>query len=287
MKRKLLTKEQKEYIFKNYQNKPYIEIAQELNCTINQVGLLITRSGLNKDRKNVKCKRKYKVNEKYFDKIDNDKKAYILGFILADGCITNGRLIITLSKKDLCVLDFIKKELEYNGPITEKTIINKSGKKSDMVSLSINSVYVVNSLLKLNINYRKTYLSDVPIVSDKFTGSFLRGYFDGDGYVGFSLKYKLIVFAAQNKKFLENVREKCGLNNIGIIYKKGLYYAWTISRLKDIYNLFNFMYKNNDFCLQRKFVVFLNIFAFFKDKYDITNNKFKKNRKIYKKKILI
>ena len=32
-------------------------------------------------------KRKYNVNDNYFNKIDNEEKAYWLGFLLADGCI--------------------------------------------------------------------------------------------------------------------------------------------------------------------------------------------------------
>lgn len=35
----------------------------------------------------------YHVNEHYFDNIDSDEKAYILGLFYADGCITNNYLI--------------------------------------------------------------------------------------------------------------------------------------------------------------------------------------------------
>ena len=46
--------------------------------------------------------RKYRCNETYFDHIDSESKAYWLGFIYADGCISNNgyRFEVRLSKND-------------------------------------------------------------------------------------------------------------------------------------------------------------------------------------------
>ena len=64
--------------------------------------------------------RTYTLDEKYFDKIDSQNKAYILGFIYADGSINKGCLNITLSNKDVEILEFIKDELKYSGKISIK-----------------------------------------------------------------------------------------------------------------------------------------------------------------------
>lgn len=48
--------------------------------------------------------RTYLLNEKYFDIIDSEKKAYILGFIYADGSVCRTTLNISLSEKDIEIL---------------------------------------------------------------------------------------------------------------------------------------------------------------------------------------
>lgn len=70
---------------------------------------------------------KYDVNIHFFDIIDNEYKAYILGFILADGHISKqGNLMITLQSKDIDILDKINKAMESNYPIRlcKKNIIH-------------------------------------------------------------------------------------------------------------------------------------------------------------------
>ena len=66
----------------------------------------------------------YTLDENYFDSIDNPNKAYIIGFIYADGSINLKRNLLTIciSEKDLEILEFIKKELNYSGIISSKKI---------------------------------------------------------------------------------------------------------------------------------------------------------------------
>ena len=51
----------------------------------------------------------YDVNVDFFTCIDTEEKAYILGFICADGHISEDRLVITVSIKDVDILEKIKK----------------------------------------------------------------------------------------------------------------------------------------------------------------------------------
>lgn len=50
-------------------------------------------------------KRVYKVDEDFFKCINTEEKAYILGFICADGHIEKDRLNITVSIKDIDILE--------------------------------------------------------------------------------------------------------------------------------------------------------------------------------------
>ena len=63
--------------------------------------------------------RKYNVNDNYFDVIDNQNKAYILGFLYADGCnYKNGYFKIDLQEEDKNMLEVFKKELNFEGNAT-------------------------------------------------------------------------------------------------------------------------------------------------------------------------
>ena len=64
-------------------------------------------------------KRKYDVNDNYFDIIDSQEKAYIFGLFYADACNYeyNGRIKIDLQEDDKEILEIIKDKLEYTGTL--------------------------------------------------------------------------------------------------------------------------------------------------------------------------
>lgn len=56
-------------------------------------------------------KKKYHVNDRFFKVIDSEEKAYILGFICADGHVDPYNIQIEVAKKDVDILYKIKKPL--------------------------------------------------------------------------------------------------------------------------------------------------------------------------------
>ena len=142
-----------------------------------------------------------KINETFFDVIDSEEKAYLLGFFIADGCIQkeakkkNGEIysysyrfslnnsiddieIIKLFQKYICP----HKKLEYKN--------NQSGVKSkrkEQVSIRWVSKHMYETLNLYNIHERKTYDSNFEFPFDKIPKKlirhFIRGYFDGDGCI--------------------------------------------------------------------------------------------------------
>ena len=66
---------------------------------------------------------KYVFDKTFFQEIDTEEKAYILGFIYADGNISNiendkhYRIRILLKKSDSNILEKIKTAIKYTGPI--------------------------------------------------------------------------------------------------------------------------------------------------------------------------
>ena len=132
--------------------------------------------------------RKYQVNDQYFKNIDTLNKAYILGFICADGYVGNNRrgnpatLGVALSNGDRDVLQFIKHELGSEHPI-------KLDKTGQYCSIPINSVELCNSLVALGIVPNKTLSLDIAEVieraglNEEQIPAFLLGYYDGDGCI--------------------------------------------------------------------------------------------------------
>jgi len=121
-----------------------------------------------------------KINENYFRKW-SARMAYLLGYILADGCIIkgtykgySGALKFGVQKRDVDILEKIKKELKSGHVIS----FNKNA-----AYLCITSQKIVDNLRKLGIIYRKSLREKIPKVPHRFVKDFIRGIVDGDGGV--------------------------------------------------------------------------------------------------------
>ena len=128
---------------------------------------------------NSECHKIYSENIHYFDKIDSYDKAYVLGFICADGYVTNkNSLGITLGIKDKDFIYWYKEQLQSTAPIKET---------STTISLVIYSKYIVDRLKSYSIVPNKSLVLNIKEViqkaniSEEFIPAVLLGYFDGDG----------------------------------------------------------------------------------------------------------
>lgn len=138
-------------------------------------------------RNNSECKQLYTLNESYFDNIDIPNKAYLLGWLWSDGhnCIRNNAVIISLQYQDRYILEFFNKELESNRPIK---FIDRSNdtdyNRQNQYRLSIVNKHMSKRLLELGMDHDKGLTAHFPkeLPADLFS-HFIRGYFDGDGYI--------------------------------------------------------------------------------------------------------
>ena len=113
----------------------------------------------------------------YFHVIDNDEKAYWLGFIAADGTVDDRlrrySLTIDLQPRDLHWLRRFRDTLAPGAAITQHS--------ERSYSVSIGSKELVGDIVRLGIGRRKSYHLTWPTVPEQFATTFLLGYFDGDG----------------------------------------------------------------------------------------------------------
>ena len=129
---------------------------------------------------------KYGVDHFYFSKMDTISKWYVLGMLSADGFLDskNNRVGINLQIRDIAVLEFIKKELKFQGNILIKkaSIVKGTGNLSqEQAYMKFTSSQITRDLIALGVTDRKSLTLEFPNIPDKFISSYLLGYFDGDG----------------------------------------------------------------------------------------------------------
>ncbi|MEA3319375.1 MAG: hypothetical protein U9Q88_05035 [Bacillota bacterium] len=102
--------------------------------------------------------------------------AYILGFFLADGAITDITQNVSIAQKESEILEQIRDEMESNHPIGK----NKYG----INILNINSKIIKDDLMNIHgLTPNKSKTVKFPYVPEEYMHHFIRGYFDGDGSI--------------------------------------------------------------------------------------------------------
>jgi intein/homing endonuclease len=132
------------------------------------------------------------VDLQYFNKIDSNNKAYLLGFIAADGAIVKQQsgvksLTITIHAKDVSILELLKKEL--NSSLSIK-IINYKFKSLSSYKLdvdhrrfTISRKPLIEGLENIGLTSNKSLTMPNLLINipDEYKKAFIIGYFDGDG----------------------------------------------------------------------------------------------------------
>lgn len=205
--------------------------------------------------------RKFFFNEHYFDCIDSQSKAYILGFIYADGCNdTNaGSLIIEIQKRDINILEKIKKELEYTGDIKTTFHYNSKETPTEYKKLVLHSKYMSKKLTEIGVTKNKTHTVTYPnFLKSDLNIHFIRGYFDGDGtinysktqnYYTFSLIFASHPIADSIKLILDSYNDRYNMNET--IYKNCK--KLTTYRTDFILQFKKILYENATIFMDRKF----------------------------------
>jgi len=156
------------------------ELAERFKCS---VGCIISHrhsSGIFRDRK----RRRYSLDESFFEKIDTEEKAYALGFIAADGGIPdNGRSVrIELHAKDVHILRDIRRAMGSNARISEKRYAEYPN-RGPYKLIYFSSQKLVADLARHGVTPRKSLTLQYPRLPRKHERHYLRGLFDGDGCI--------------------------------------------------------------------------------------------------------
>lgn len=222
-------------------------------------------------RSYVPNKKEHKSN--YFKIIDSEVKAYLLGYIVADGSIEESsrkdrpskliRLRFGCITEDNELLRLVQSEIAPNNQF--RYYQPKCPNRKKITILQICDKELINDLRTLyNIQPRKTYLSDFefPKIPKIYERDFIRGFIDGDGSIGkrhFSMVCNSLKFAEQIKdKFLEQIP-----NLKWVIYEENRKYTtyWSLHfsyNIKVRKPIFEYLYKDATVFLKRKRDIALN-----------------------------
>lgn len=219
-------------------------------------------------RLSVKKQVRYSCDEDFFSR-DTEESFYLAGFIAADGCIkqrgNSYQLSIGLAVADLNHLQLIKKLLKATNPIHIYKIENDIYKNGyvERCELVIVSKKIFNDLGRFNITPRKTktYIFPDWIENHHLSHHFLRGYFDGDGSIYYSVnknkftdqlgfnilgtlnfvqKYKFILEKELNQK-------------IGCLRQRSGIYSFDCGGNILVGKIAKYLYRNSNIFLKRKY----------------------------------
>jgi hypothetical protein len=126
---------------------------------------------------------KWQTNRAYFNEIDTPEKAYILGFIIADGHVyqTGYKISISVKESDASLLRSIAAEMGCDAPLG--TQVNHYD-SSLATRLFLCGKELVADLNKLGVRHDKSKTAAWPVIAPELEGHLARGLWDGDGYIG-------------------------------------------------------------------------------------------------------
>ena len=233
------------------------ELKIKYKISVNTITKNFNRFGMEIRNLDGKCgHRKYKFDENFFERIDTEAKAYIFGFIMADGCLYSGKknnhlMRINIHKDDMEILQIIKREMNSESPI--KLLKNNS------IDIKLFSKKMYDDLVNLGCTERKSLTLQFPSVSDNILFHFIRGYFDGDGTITSSLKndkikwFNLSFYSSHNfcNSLNHILHKKIGFN-LKTITKVGKISKLSYTSLNDIQKMYKILYSSSTLYLKRK-----------------------------------
>lgn len=172
------TDEEIQFLRDHEEDYTYDDFDDEMNRSRSAIKKKMNNLGMSAKRKQ---RQQTLVNHNFFASINTPRKAYTLGFFVADGYIISQQresgsvYQFGLKNQDQNLLASVRDEME-----SEHTIYEKSG---DCYELVIGSKSIVEDLQGLGFTSNKSYGAHYPDIDQDLDSHFVRGVFDGDGCI--------------------------------------------------------------------------------------------------------
>lgn len=192
------------------------------------------------------------------ERIDSKEIAYIVGFISADGAISNSKVEISVSIKDICITEFISNIFKCKLNIDNTLIKEKRRFPRVRINKKIKDISkFIGGELK---NERH-----LPIVKEELVRYLVLGFFDGDGNISWGRRkdrnriWQQISFTSSLSLLisLQKILIKLGISTS--IHPKGSEKCFVLrfSNKNDVLKFCEWLYLDKSFIiLQKKFNVY-------------------------------
>lgn len=205
--------------------------------------------------------RKYFHMENFFEDIDNEKKAYWLGFMFADGYIINKEnrygqdaFGITLAEDSLDTLEKFKKDIEASNPINWDN--SKKGQRQCKINLT--SQKTVNDLIDKGCFKQKSLILEPPKkVPENLIPHFIRGFFDGDGSI---IKYERTetstifqINITSTYEMVKWIKDYIGMGQIIPERRREQTWYFTLGGNQQVIKFYHLLYENATVWMDRKY----------------------------------
>lgn len=200
------------------------------------------------------------INHNYFKVINDEHKAYWLGFLYADGYNNEKfyQVEITLKDEDKYILEELKKDCESIYDIKYKEV-NLNEKVFPCNRLTLYSKEISQDLKKLGCMQKKSLIIKFPTeeqVPDNLIHHFMRGYFDGNGCISGN-NFMLNSTKDFLDEYIKRLRNNTDISKAGYFSVDGQGHRWSHASKRDLQKIFNFLYKDATIYLHRKYNKFV------------------------------
>lgn len=240
-------------------NMSTVSIGKIYNCSHKRIARVLEKYGI---QRTGESRRKYNLTANYFHEIDTNIKAYIFGFLCADGSVNPDKQTVSMSLQagDRDILERIRNEVQSE---RELEFIDYSQKDDfgyhyqNQYRLLFYCKEMCNDLISNGMLVRKSYCLKMPsCISRELMPHFIRGYFDGNGTVSDRCKSVCIISTFD---FCYSLADICK-SELGIQLKvvearnhNGITASISTTSWKDAVTFLEWIYKDADIYLDRKY----------------------------------
>jgi hypothetical protein len=208
------------------------------------------------------------VDESFFDSIDTEAKAYVLGFMMADGCNHHPVPRLSLRITDRYVLEDIAAAMSYGGPLSEIPP-REAGHKTQYV-MQIGSRRLCDALLRAGCVPRKSYCATFPpedVVPRHLVRHLIRGWLDGDGCITkHSKRNRWYVFVVGTEAACRGISAAC-LSHLGFAghvrvvnsTETNTLWRFDLGARAQVKAFLSWIYEDATICLGRKYARYLRV----------------------------
>lgn len=221
-------------------------------------------------KNNAYYRTKYIFDIDFFTDINNEINAYWLGFIYADGFVSEKNKVgISLSIKDIQHLYKFKNDIKSTHPIKEYVVTNGYKIGAEYCRIMLVNKYFYNKCLEKGVLPHKTdklvFPNKAMFLNEDLIRHFIRGYVDGDGCITKILskskkKFDYRVKIVGTKEFLNGIQEYIPFEKVFNLTKRHKdnknNFNLEIGGNLQVKTMLNYLYSDCNVYLDRKYAIY-------------------------------